>query len=131
MGFYGFLAVGTGAAFGAWLRWGLGILLNPVFPTLPLGTLAANLTGGYLVGVAVAFFSQHAGLPPEARLFIITGFMGGLTTFSTFSAEAVTLISRGENAWALAHTAVHLGGSLLMTALGILTVSLLKVKGAA
>ena len=131
MGLYGFLAVGIGAAIGAWLRWWLGILLNPVFPTLPFGTLAANLIGGYLVGVAVAFFSEHAGLPPEARLFIITGFMGGLTTFSTFSAEAVTLISRGEYAWALAHTAVHLGGSLAMTALGILTFSLLKAKGAA
>jgi len=81
--------------------------------------------------VGVAFFSQHAGLPPEARLFVITGFMGGLTTFSTFSAEAVTLISRGEYAWALAHTAIHLGGSLVMTALGILTVSLLKAKGVA
>lgn len=131
MGFYGFLAVGGGAAFGAWLRWWLGVLLNPVFPTLPPGTLAANLIGGYLIGVAVAFFTEHAGLPPEARLFVITGFMGGLTTFSTFSAESVTLISRGEYTWALAHTAVHLGGSLLMTALGILTVSLLKAKGAA
>ena len=131
MGFYGFLAVGVGAALGAWLRWWLGIVLYSVFPTLPLGTLAANLIGGYLVGVAVAFFSEHAGLPPEARLFIITGFMGGLTTFSTFSAESVTLISREEYAWALAHTAVHLGGSLVLTALGILTVSLLKAKGAA
>jgi CrcB protein len=131
MGFYGFLAVGVGAAFGAWLRWWLGIAFNPVFPTLPLGTLAANLIGGYLVGVAVAFFSGHAGLSPEIRLFVITGFMGGLTTFSTFSAESVTLISRGEYIWAAAHTAVHLGGSLLMTALGILTVSLLKAKGAA
>jgi CrcB protein len=131
MGFYSVFAVGVGAAIGAWLRWWLGIVLNPVFPTLPLGTLAANLIGGYLVGVGVAFFSQHAGLPPEARLFVITGFMGGLTTFSTFSAEAVTLISRGEYAWALAHTAIHLGGSLVMTALGILTVSLLKAKGVA
>ena len=131
MGFYSVFAVGVGAAIGAWLRWWLGIVLNPVFPTLPFGTLAANLIGGYLVGVGVAFFSQHAGLPPEARLFVITGFMGRLTTFSTFSAEAVTLISRGEYAWALAHTAIHLGGSLVMTALGILTVSLLKAKGVA
>ena len=131
MGFYSVFAVGVGAAIGAWLRWWLGVLLNPVFPTLPLGTLAANLTGGYLVGVAVAFFSGHAGLPPEARLFVITGFMGGLTTFSTFSAESVTLISRGEYTWALAHTAVHLGGSLVMTTLGMLTLSLLKAKGAA
>lgn len=122
MGFYGFFAVGSGAALGAWLRWWLGILLNPVFPTLPLGTLAANLTGGYLVGIAVAFFSEYAGLPPEARLFVITGFMGGLTTFSTFSAEAVTLLSRAEYLWAFLHMATHLGGSLAMTAVGILTV---------
>ena len=81
--------------------------------------------------MAVAIFTEHAGLPPEYRLFIITGFMGGLTTFSTFSAEAVTLISRSEYLWALAHTTVHLGGSLVMTTLGILTVSLLKAKGAA
>lgn len=131
MGVYGFLAVGFGAAFGAWLRWWLGILLNPVFPTLPLGTLAANLIGAYLVGVAVAFFTEYAGLPPEVRLFVITGFMGGLTTFSTFSAEAVTLISRSEYLWAVAHATVHLGGSLFMTVLGMLTVNLLKVKGAA
>ena len=131
MGIYGFLAVGFGAAFGAWLRWWLGILLNPVFPTLPLGTLAANLIGGYLVGVAVAFFTEYAGVPPDVRLFVITGFMGGLTTFSTFSAEAVTLISRSEYLWALAHTTVHLGGSLVMTVLGMLTVNLLKMKGAA
>ncbi|QKE41949.1 MAG: fluoride efflux transporter CrcB [Ferrovum myxofaciens] len=131
MGIYGFLAVGFGAAFGAWLRWWLGILLNPVFPTLPLGTLAANLIGGYLVGVAVAFFTEYAGLPPEVRLFVITGFMGGLTTFSTFSAEAVTLISRSEYLWSLAHMAAHLGGSLVMTVLGMLTVNLLKAKGAA
>lgn len=131
MGIYGFLAVGFGAALGAWLRWWLGILLNPVLPTLPLGTLAANLIGAYLVGVAVAFFTEYTGLPPEYRLFVITGFMGGLTTFSTFSAEAVTLISRSEYLWALAHTAAHLGGSLVMTVLGMLTVSLLKVKGTA
>ncbi|MDD5404310.1 MAG: fluoride efflux transporter CrcB [Sulfuricella sp.] len=131
MGFYGFLAVGGGAAFGALLRWWLGILLNPLFPTLPFGTLAANLLGGYLVGVALAFFAGHAGLPPEARLFVITGFMGGLTTFSTFSAEAVTLLSRAEYGWAFLHMSVHLGGSLAMTALGMLTVSLLKAKGGA
>ncbi|MEN6587287.1 MAG: fluoride efflux transporter CrcB [Sulfuricella sp.] len=131
MGFYGFLAVGGGAAFGASLRWWLGILRNPLFPTLPFGTLAANLIGGYLVGVALAFFAGHAGLPPEARLFVITGFMGGLTTFSTFSAEAVTLFSRAEYNWAFLHMAVHLGGSLAMTVLGMLTVNLLQAKGAA
>lgn len=131
MGFYGFLAVGMGAAIGAWLRWWLGLAFNPVFPTLPLGTLAANLLGGYLVGVAVAFFAEHAGLPAEGRLFVITGIMGGLTTFSTFSAEAVTLITRGEYWWAAVHAGTHLGGSLLMTGLGIATFNVLKAKGAA
>lgn len=125
MSFYGFLAVGGGAAFGAWLRWWLGIVLNPVFPTMPLGTLAANLLGGYLVGVAVAFFSQHAGLPPEARLFAVTGFLGGLTTFSTFSAEVTTLIVRGQYLWAMTAAGTHLIGSLAMTALGMLTINLL------
>jgi CrcB protein len=110
------------------VRWWLGVPFDPVFPTLPLGTLSANLAGGYLVGVAVAFFAEHADLPSEMRLFVVTGFMGGLTTFSTFSAEAVTLISRSEYVWALAHTAVHLGRSLIMTTLGMLTVSQLKAN---
>jgi fluoride exporter len=122
MGFYSFLAVGAGAALGAWLRWGLGALLNPMLPALPLGTLAANLIGGYLVGVAVAVFAQHPGLAPEARLLVITGFLGGLTTFSTFSAEAMHLLTRGEYAWAATHMASHLAGSLVMTLLGLLTV---------
>ena len=87
MGMYAFLAVFGGAGLGALLRWWQGIILNPIFPTLPLGTVASNLTGGYLVGVAVAYFSHNAALPPEARLLVITGFMGGLTTFSTFSSE--------------------------------------------
>ncbi len=118
----GFVAVGVGAALGAWSRWLLGIALNPLFPTLPLGTLAANLLGGYLVGVAVAFFAHNGALPPEARLFAVTGFLGGLTTFSTFSAEVVTLLVRAEYMWALLAAAVHLLGSLLMTALGMATV---------
>ena len=122
MGVLAFLAVGLGAALGAWLRWGLGNVLNAVFPTLPMGTLAANLIGGYVIGLAVAFFGQHPGLSPEARLFIITGFLGGLTTFSTFSAEAVSLLTRGEVFWALVHMGSHLGGSLLLTWLGMLTV---------
>ncbi len=122
MGFMAFIAVGLGAALGAWLRWGLGNVLNAVFPTLPMGTLAANLIGGYVIGLAVAFFGQHPGLSPEARLFVITGFLGGLTTFSTFSAEAVGLLTRGEVFWALVHVGSHLGGSLLLTWLGMLTV---------
>ncbi len=122
---YAFLSVGFGAALGAWLRWWLGIRLNAVFPTLPLGTLAANLIGGYLVGVAVAFFNQHPGLPPELRLLVITGFMGGLTTFSTFSAEVVAMIGREEYLWAMSTAGLHLGGSLMLTVVGILTVKLL------
>lgn len=118
---YSFLAIGIGAALGAWLRWGLGLLLNPVLPALPLGTLTANLVGGYLIGLAVAFFIQQPGLSPEWRLFIVTGFLGGLTTFSTFSAETVTLLLRGQYAWSMSIIAAHLGGSLLMTVLGIQT----------
>lgn len=125
MAIYSFLAVGVGAALGAWLRWGLGALLNPFISSLPLGTLAANLLGGYLVGVAVAVFTQHPGLAPEARLLVITGFLGGLTTFSTFSAEAVHLLTRGEYFWAAGHMAAHLAGSLSMTLLGLLTVKVL------
>jgi CrcB protein len=117
-----FLAVGMGAALGAWLRWGLGLWLNPLFLTLPLGTLAANLIGGYLVGVAVAAFHINATLPDEAKLFIITGFLGGLTTFSTFSAEIVALIQRAQLFWAFGAASLHLLGSLAMTGLGILTV---------
>ena len=116
-----FFAIGIGAACGAWLRWGLGLWLNPLQPELPFGTLAANLAGGYLIGLAMAFFLQHPGLAPEWRLMIITGFLGGLTTFSTFSAETVTLLLRGQYAWGAAMIAAHLGGSLLMTVLGIQT----------
>ncbi len=111
---------------GAWLRWLLGLGLNAFFPTVPAGTLAANLLGGYLIGLAMGYFAAHPGLAPEARLFIITGFLGGLTTFSTFSAEVVTLIGRNQYAWALAASAMHLLGSLAMTGLGLLT---LKVLG--
>ncbi len=121
MTFYAFIAVGLGAAIGAWLRWSLGLWLNPLLPELPLGTLAANLVGGYLIGIAVAFFMQHPGLSPEWRLLIITGFMGGLTTFSTFSVETSTLLMRGQYAWGTAIITAHLGGSLLMTVLGMQT----------
>ena len=126
MEFSGFIAVGIGAAMGAWLRWWLGVLMNPLLPALPLGTLAANLVGGYLMGIALGIFTHFASLPVEARLLITTGFLGGLTTFSTFSAEAVTLLSRQQYAWAAAHISTHLLGSLAMTALGILTVNLFK-----
>jgi CrcB protein len=122
MGVYALTAVGAGAAMGAWLRWWFGITLNPLFPTLPLGTLAANLTGGYLIGVAIEYFHHNSFLPPEARLFAITGFLGGLTTFSTFSAETVTLLLRGQYAWASVIIFSHLAGSLVMTILGIMTI---------
>ena len=122
----GFAAVGIGAAVGAWLRWWLGVLMNPLFPVLPLGTLAANLVGGYLMGIALGILTHFASLPVEARLLITTGFLGGLTTFSTFSAEAVTLLSRQQYGWAAAHVASHVLGSLAMTGLGILTVHLFR-----
>lgn len=119
MTFLGVLAVGAGAALGAWLRWGLGIALNPVFPTLPLGTLAANLVGGYLMGVALAVLTHLEALPPEVRLLVTTGFLGGLTTFSTFSAEATTLIARQQLGWAAGLVAAHVAGSILATFAGI------------
>ena len=124
---YGFLAVGLGAALGAWARWILGILFNHIVPSLPLGTLTANLVGGYVIGVSVEYLGRHAGLPPEIRLFLITGFLGGLTTFSTYSAEAVSLLSRGQLGWFLMHLGSHLAGSLFLTALGIYTVRALEL----
>lgn len=126
MGFYAFLAVGCGAAIGAWLRWWLGMAFNPVFPTLPLGTLFANLIGGYVMGLAMGVFSHFQALPVEVRLFVATGLLGGLTTFSTFSAETVTLFARQQYTWASIAIGVHVAGSLLMTALGIATVNLFK-----
>jgi len=122
MGIYAVAAVGIGAALGAWLRWWFGAVLNPVFPTLPLGTLAANLIGGLLVGIAVEYFHRNAILPPEARLFAITGFLGGLTTFSTFSAETVMLILREQYHWAGILVFAHVAGSLAMTILGIMAI---------
>jgi len=119
-------AVGVGAAFGAWLRWGLGGWLNPLLPSLPLGTLAANLVGGYLVGLTVAYFGDHAAIAPEARLFVITGFLGGLTTFSTFSAEAVALLMRAQYGWWALHSLGHLAGSIAMTVLGIVSWNVLR-----
>ena len=118
---YTLLSIFIGAGLGALLSWGFSIGLNAVFPMVPLGTLASNLIGAYLIGVAVVFFTAKAGLPPEWRLFVITGFMGGLTTFSTFSAEVVTLIAQGQSAWALIEAALHVFGSFALTGLGIWT----------
>jgi CrcB protein len=106
------LAVGVGAAFGAWLRWGLTIFLSQLHSHIQLGTLVANLVGGYLIGLALGFFGSYPGLSPEWRLFAITGFLGGLTTFSSFSGEAMVLLQRGDYGWALAHSSLHLLGSI-------------------
>src|SRR2546426_9362692 len=118
----GILAVGGGAAIGAWLRWGLGILLNPLFPTVPLGTLSANLLGGLLMGFAMELLTRHAVFTPELRLLVTTGFLGGLTTFSTFSAEIVTLLMRKEWLWGSIAIGGHVVGSLTMTLAGIVLV---------
>lgn len=119
MGITAIFAVGSGAAFGALLRWWLSSLFNHVFPTIPLGTLAANMLGGLLMGCAIGAFAHYQALPAEVRLFIATGFLGGLTTFSTFSAEATTLLLRQQYLWFAAHVAVHLVGSLSMTIAGM------------
>ncbi|TFW30309.1 fluoride efflux transporter CrcB [Massilia arenosa] len=115
------LAVGLGAAFGAWLRWGLSLWLTQFHAHINFGTVAANLTGGYLVGLALGFFGSHPHIPPEWRLFAITGFLGGLTTFSTFSGESVLLLQRGQYGWALAHILLHLAGSILFCVAGFAT----------
>ena len=117
----GAIAVAIGGVLGAWSRWGVSYLLNSLWPSLPPGTLSANLVGGYLVGFFVELFFLRGEIPPEAALFVITGFLGGLTTFSTFSAEAVTLFARRQYFWALSHITSHLVGSLVMTVLGIAT----------
>jgi fluoride exporter len=120
------VSISAGASLGALLRWVLAGRLNPLFPALPLGTLAANLIGGYLIGVAVAIFASLPDLSPQTRLFLVTGFLGGLTTFSTFSAEVVTQLQQGHTAWALATALGHLLGSFALTALGIATVAWLR-----
>ncbi|MBS0486165.1 MAG: fluoride efflux transporter CrcB [Proteobacteria bacterium] len=112
-------SVGIGAFAGAVLRWLFGIWFNPLLPTLPLGTLAANLLGGFIIGCALGVFTQFQSLSPELRLFVTTGFCGGLTTFSTFSAETVTLFLRQQYAWAVTTVSVHLFGSLAMTLAGL------------
>ena len=115
------LAISIGSALGALLRWQLGLKLNELLPTLPPGTLVANIIGGYIIGLAMAFFSQSSEISPEWRLFIITGFCGGLTTFSTFSAEVVTLLQEGRFLWASASVVMHVGCSLIATIAGLLT----------
>jgi CrcB protein len=120
------LAISIGAAAGALLRWRLGVQMNSLFPVLPLGTLAANLVGGYIIGLAVNYFAQAPHLSPEWRLLIITGFCGGLTTFSTFSAEVVARLQEGQLLWAMGIIAIHVAGSLTMTFAGLATAQLLR-----
>ena len=115
-----------GAGFGALLRAGLNLLTVGTASIIPLGTLLSNMVGGYLVGLAVAYFGNNPQLSPEWRLLVVTGFLGGLTTFSSFSAEVVGLIQRGEFTWALGTAMLHLFGSLVLTFLGILTYQSLK-----
>ena len=120
------VAISVGASLGALLRWWLGLALNGLFPTIPPGTLVANVIGGYLVGLAIAFFATYSALAPEWRLLVITGFCGGLTTFSTFSAEIVALLQQGRATWALVAAGAHLAGSLLATFAGIATMAWLR-----
>jgi fluoride exporter len=115
------LAIFCGAGLGALLRAGFNLATVSIVSTLPLGTFISNMVGGYMVGIAVAFFGNNPSLSPEWRLFVITGFLGGLTTFSSFSAEVVGFMQRGEVTWALGTALLHLGGSLVLTFLGIWT----------
>ncbi|WP_133649470.1 fluoride efflux transporter CrcB [Paraburkholderia flava] len=117
-------AVGIGGALGSLLRWFFGIRLNSLFPALPLGTLASNVVAGYIIGVAIAFFARTPDIAPEWRLFVITGLMGGLSTFSTFSAEIVQHLQEGRLGWAAGEIGIHVGASVAMTLLGFATVSL-------
>jgi CrcB protein len=120
------VSICVGASFGALLRWWLGAQFNNLFPTIPPGTLIANLAGGYIVGLAIGFFASFPALSPEWRLLVITGFCGGLTTFSTFSAELVLLMQQGRGVWACGAIAAHLAGSVLMTFAGIGTMGWIK-----
>ena len=120
--------IAIGASVGAWLRWLLGIKLNALFPTIPPGTIVANMVGGYLIGLTIAFLAASPSLSPEWRLLIITGFCGGLTTFSTFSAETVTLIQEGKLLWALGSISLHVVGSLAMTAAGLLSYQVIGTR---
>jgi fluoride exporter len=121
--FQSFLAVAIGGALGSLFRWFLGVRLNGLYPDLPLGTLAANVIAGYIIGVAIAFFARLPQIPPEWRLFVTTGLMGGLSTFSTFSAEVVNKLQQGRLGWAAGEVAFHLSGSIIMTILGFATVA--------
>jgi CrcB protein len=124
--FYSIIAISIGASLGAVLRWSLDISFNSLFPNMPLGTLSANLLGAYLIGIAMAVFASQPQLSPEWRLLVITGFLGGLTTFSTFSAQVTELIQQDKWLWAATTITSHVAGSLLLTLLGLATVACIK-----
>lgn len=113
-----FVAVGCGAVLGAWIRWGFGLWLNDSNKFFGVGTLVANLVGGLLIGITLAYFARYPEVDPLWRMALITGFLGALTTFSTFSAESLQLMQRGEFSWAIFHTALHVVGCLLAAAIG-------------
>jgi CrcB protein len=123
---YQMLIISSGASAGACLRWGLGLACNPIFPTMPLGTLLANLSGGFLIGLLLPLIMQHSYLSSEMRLFLITGFLGSLTTFSSFSAEMLQLLMRQRYEWMLVGIGLHVIGTLSMTLLGIFTMKTVK-----
>jgi len=122
------IAISAGAALGAILRWSLGSALNAFFVSIPPGTLIANLLGGYIIGLAISYFGSHPGLPPQWRLFIITGFCGGLTTFSTFSAELAALMQQERLGLLAVSIVLHVAGSLAMTLLGMATVMMFRTS---
>ncbi len=121
-----FLYIGLAAALGAWSRWGIGILLNAMYPLFPLGTLTANLIGGYLTGISMGAFELFSELNPDLKLIINIGFLGGLTTFSAFTAEVFQLLQKNELVASLTLVTLHVIGSLLMAYLGWLSISFIK-----
>lgn len=125
-GAYAIIAISIGAVIGALMRYGLSLSMNAFVPNIPMGTLVSNLIAAYIVGVAIAFFGSTPNLSPAWRLFAITGLAGGLSTFSTFSAELLTLLRDGRLGWSAGMLALHVGGSLTMTALGMATISLTR-----
>ena len=129
MNSYAWIAVGGGAAVGAWLRWGLSLVLNPVFPSVPLGTVTSNLVAGFLMGIAMELMARYTAIPPELKLLMTTGFLGGLSTFSTFSGEVVTLLAYREYVWSAILIGIHVIGSVALTVLGIATVRLILSAG--
>ena len=116
--YYPLISIALGSILGAWLRWLIGLKLNPIFPAIPLGTVTVNFIGGFIIGFAISYFSQSA-LSPNYKLFVITGFCGALTTFSTFSAEIIALLQQGKLSYAIAAIVIHVIGSLVFTLIGM------------